>query len=308
MDISTSTTVFLDYLLLEKGLSQNTIDAYKNDLIEFTNFVKSKEKKKQINILSINKQLVLDYYKTLNEKQFSKATLQRKYSSLNQFFKYLIKQKVIKQNPMLSMRRQKKEFKLPKFLSVMETEKLLSIINPIESKKQLRDRLILEMLYSTGMRVSELCELPLKSVLIKNQRNTNEYQFLTIKGKGQKERIVPLRANIFPLLQEYIISLTNKKQKYLFSSFGKKTHIDRRTIVNIIKQVAIKAGIDPQKVSPHTMRHSFATHLLQKGLDIREIQELLGHASINTTAIYAKINTNTAKEVLKKHHPLGNKK
>lgn len=308
MDISTSTTVFLDYLLLEKGLSQNTIDAYKNDLIEFTNFVKSKEKKKQINILSINKQLVLDYYKTLNEKQFSKATLQRKYSSLNQFFKYLIKQKVIKQNPMLSMRRQKKEFKLPKFLSVMETEKLLSINNPIESKKQLRDRLILEMLYSTGMRVSELCELPLKSVLIKNQRNTNEYQFLTIKGKGQKERIVPLRANIFPLLQEYIISLTNKKQKYLFSSFGKKTHIDRRTIVNIIKQVAIKAGIDPQKVSPHTMRHSFATHLLQKGLDIREIQELLGHASINTTAIYAKINTNTAKEVLKKHHPLGNKK
>ena len=308
MNISASITAFLDHLLLEKGLSQNTIDAYKNDLIEFTNFVKSKERKKQINILSINKQLVLDYYKTLNEKQFSKATLQRKYSSLNQFFKYLIKQKIIKQNPILSMRRQKKEFKLPKFLSVKEMEKLLSINNPIEGKKPLRDRLILEMLYSTGMRVSELCELPLKSVLIQKKQNNSEYQFITIKGKGQKERIVPLRDDILPLLQEYIISITNKKQKYLFSSFGKKEHIDRRTIENIIKQTAMKAEIDPHKVSPHTMRHSFATHLLQKGLDIREIQELLGHTSINTTAIYAKINTNKAKEVLKKYHPLGNKK
>ena len=307
MEFLNAIDIFLDHLLLEKGLSQNTIEAYHNDITDFTNFVKKKEKKKQIDVSSINKQLVLDYYSMLDIKQFSKSTLQRKYSSLNQFFKYLIKQKIIKENPMLSMRRQKKEFKLPKFLSVTEIEKLLSANNPLEGKKQLRDKLILEMLYSTGMRVSELCELPLASVLFK-QQNNHEYQFIAIKGKGQKERIVPLRANVLNLLQQYIVSITHRKQKYLFASFGEKAHIDRRTVENIIKQTAIKAGIDPQKVSPHAMRHSFATHLLQKGLDIREIQELLGHTSINTTAIYAKINTDVKQYTLNTYHPLGSKK
>ena len=304
MNVNASIVKFLDYLLLEKGLSKNTIESYETDLQDFRAFTY----RRQIgDIAEMNKQNILDYYKIIDKKQFSKATLQRKYSSLNQFFKYLIKQKIIQQNPMLSMRRQKKEFKLPKFLSIEEIERLLSVNNPSTEKKQLRNRLILELLYSTGMRVSELCSLTISSVSFKenDRKNQYEYKFLLIKGKGQKERIVPLRARIFPILEDYITTATKKGQKYLFYSSGKEQHINRRTIENIVKMSALKAGIDPIRVSPHTMRHSFATHLLQKGLDIREIQELLGHSSIDTTAIYAKVNTKNSKEMLETYHPLG---
>jgi len=308
MQIIDAITDFLDYIMLEKGLSKNTIESYKNDIHEFGLFLNKKIK----NIEQINKQIILNYYSILDEKQFSKSTLQRRYSALNQFFKYLIRQKILTQNPMLSQRRQKKEFKLPKFLTIEEVEKLLSANNKLQDNKQLRDRLILELLYSTGMRVSELCELQLKSVQFKELKNNIEqenedYKFITIKGKGQKERIVPLKKNILNLLKTYINSNIKKGQKYLFYSNSKERHINRRTIENIIKKTALKAGIDPLKVSPHTMRHSFATHLLQKGLDIREIQELLGHASINTTSIYAKINTKKMKETMKKYHPFGEK-
>ena len=308
MDISSAVTNFLDYILLERGLSKNTADSYNNDLTEFVIFAKNH---KVYDINNINKQYILDYYTMLNKKQFSKTTMQRRYSALNQFFKYLIRQKIITQNPMLLYKRHKKEFKLPKFLSLEEIEKLLSVNNQLENNKQLRNRLILELLYSTGMRVSELCSLQLKSVCFNAEKNKisynnkNEYKFIIIKGKGQKERLVPLRANILDLLNKYICSETKKNQKYLFSSNGKENHITRRTIGNIIKNTALKACIDPSKVSPHTMRHSFATHLLQKGLDMREIQELLGHVSISTAAIYAKIDIKNRKEVLEKYHPFG---
>jgi len=295
---------FLNHILIEKGLSKNTFDSYKNDLEEFNFFLKSK---KILSIDNIDKDLILNYYNLLERKKFSKSTLQRRYSSLNQFFKYLIKNKKIKENPMLSMHRQKKEIKLPKYLTESEIDKLLSVNNDFNNIKVLRNRLILEMLYSTGMRVSELCSLPLKSVIFNNKEDNNDYIFLTIKGKGQKERIVPIRKQILPILDEYISLTSKKNQKYLFQSSGKNSFITRRTIENIIKQSAIKANLNPEKISPHTMRHSFATNLLQKGLDIREIQELLGHSSIDTTSIYTKINFKKSKEVLEKFHPLSKK-
>ena len=306
MNIATSINTFLDYILIERGLSKNTIESYEDDLKEFSLFLHKEKIKK---IVEVNKQTILKYYSLLEKKQLSKSTLQRRYSALNQFFKYLIRQKILTQNPILSMRRQKKEFKLPKFLSQEEMIKLLSANNPQDGIKHLRNRLILEMLYSTGMRVSELCNLPLKTVLfnkkVSQQNDNDEYKFIIIKGKGQKERIVPLRANVISMLQDYIKLTFHKGQKYLFQSFGKNHHIDRRSIENIIKSAALKANLDPTYVSPHIMRHSFATHLLQKGLDIREIQELLGHASIDTTAIYAKIDTSNVKEILETYHPFG---
>ena len=302
MKIEATINTFLDHLLLEKGLSKNTIESYENDLREFDDFL---TKKKCKDIEKIDKKMILEYYKLLDKKEFSKATLQRRYSALNQLFKFLIKREKITENPMLSMKRQKKEIKLPKYLTQDEMTRLLEANHIDGKKKEIRDRLILEMLYSTGMRVSELCNLPIKSVIFNDKNFTDEYRFLTIKGKGQKERIVPLRASVLPILNDYIKMTKKEGQKYLFSSYGKQQHIDRRTIENVIKQTAIACGINPNKVSPHVMRHSFATHLLQKGLDIREIQELLGHTSIDTTAIYAKINTKNAKEVLEKYHPLG---
>ena len=295
---------FLDYLLIEKGLSENTISSYKNDLTEFLQFL---QKQKIKNIDEIDKKVILTYYSILEKKEFSKATLQRRYSALNQFFKHLIKNKIIQENPMLSMRRQKKEFKLPKFLTKNEMQKLLEINSAYGDILELRNRLIIEILYSTGMRVSELCSLPVKSVLF-NKKEVGKYKFLTIKGKGQKERIVPLRTAIFPLLDNYIKQKVKKQHKYLFASTGKEGHITRRTIENIIKQSAMKAGLNPQKVSPHTIRHSFATHLLQNGLDIREIQELLGHTSIDTTSIYAKIDTSKARDVVLTYHPMAKNK
>ena len=306
MDINHYITMFLDYLLLEKGLSQNTIDSYYNDLSDFQIAMKQQNIKK---INDINKQTILTYYKYLDNKQFSKATLQRRYSALNQFFKYLIRQKLFTHNPMLTTRRHKKELALPKTLTQDEINKILLVYSDNKNIKTLRNLLILEMLYSTGMRVSELCTLPIKSVLFNKNNNAkinnDNYQFIIIKGKGQKERIVPLRAQVLPLLQKYINLTLKKGQKYLFQSYGKNQHIDRRSIGNIIKTAALKAGLNPTYISPHTMRHSFATHLLQKGFDIREIQELLGHASIDTTTIYAKLNHNNAKEILEKYHPLG---
>lgn len=302
MKLELTIGTFLDYLLLEKGLSKNTVESYDNDLQEFSKFL---TKKKRRNIEEIDKKIILEYYKLLDKKEFSKATLQRRYSALNQFFKFLIKREKIAENPMLSMRRQKKEVKLPKYLTQDEMTLLLETNHADGKKKEVRDRLILEMLYSTGMRVSELCNLPLRAVIFNDKTVDDDYKFLTIKGKGQKERIVPLRASVLPLLSNYIQMTKKEGQKYLFSSYGKNQHIDRRTIENVIKQSAISCGINPDKVSPHVMRHSFATHLLQKGLDIREIQELLGHSSIDTTAIYTKVNTKNAKEVLEKYHPLG---
>ena len=294
---------FIDYLFLEKGLSINTIDSYKNDLEDFYIFIT----KKKINIIQkIDKIVMLEYYNQLEKKEFSKSTLQRRYSSLNQFFKFLVKRKYINENPMLSMHRQKKEIKLPKFLTEQEINSMLSVNSKFKNKIQMRNQLILEMLYSTGMRVSELCSLQLSSVNISKNNNDN-YFFLTIKGKGQKERIVPIRKNVLQLLEDYIKITKKNKQKYLFQSNGKNNFITRRTILNIIKQTATLAGLDFTKISPHTIRHSFATHLLQKGLDIREIQELLGHSSIDTTSIYAKINERNTKEIIENFHPLAKK-
>ena len=292
---------FIDYLFLEKGLSKNTIDGYKNDLEDLYIFITKKNKSQTLQ--RIDKTTILEYYRQLEKKEFSKSTLQRKYSSINQFFKFLVKKKYINENPMLSMHRQKKEIKLPKFLTEQEINSMLSVNSNFKNTTQMRNQLILEMLYSTGMRVSELCSLQLSSLNI-NKNNNDNYFFLTIKGKGQKERIVPIRKNVLQLLEDYIKITKKNKQKYLFQSNGKNNFITRRTILNIIKQTATLAGLDFTKISPHTIRHSFATHLLQKGLDIREIQELLGHSSIDTTSIYAKINDRNSKEIIENFHPL----
>ena len=292
---------FIDYLFLEKGLSKNTIDGYKNDLEDLYIFITKKNKSQTLQ--RIDKTTILEYYRQLEKKEFSKSTLQRKYSSINQFFKFLVKKKYINENPMLSMHRQKKEIKLPKFLTEQEINSMLSVNSNFKNTTQMRNQLILEMLYSTGMRVSELCSLQLSSLNI-NKNNNDNYFFLTIKGKGKKERIVPIRKNVLQLLEDYIKITKKNKQKYLFQSNGKNNFITRRTILNIIKQTATLAGLDFTKISPQTIRHSFATHLLQKGLDIREIQELLGHSSIDTTSIYAKINDRNSKEIIENFHPL----
>ena len=317
MHVKNAVEKFLDFIVLEKGLAQNTFESYANDLSEFATFLAQKHISE---IEKIDKKSILNYYKFLEKKAFSKSTLQRRYSALNQLFKYLIRQNILKTNPMLTMRRQKKEIKLPKFLTEEEIARIIStysnttnrnsisgntINSNINEIKKFRNRLIIEMLYSTGMRVSELCELPLKAVLVSKKDAVDDYKFITIRGKGQKERIVPLRKDVVLELQEYIKLTVKKGQKYLFENDKNGAPITRRMVGIILKQAAILAGLNPEKVSPHKIRHSFATHLLQKGLDIREIQELLGHSSIDTTAIYAKIDTKKAKEVLEKYHPLG---
>ena len=302
MHVKNAVEKFLDFIVLEKGLAQNTFESYANDLREFATFLEQKH----INeIEKIDKKSILNYYKFLEKNAFSKATLQRRYSAINQLFKYLIRQNILQTNPMLTMRRQKKEIKLPKFLTEEEIARIVSIYSDTNDIKKFRNRLIVEMLYSTGMRVSELCGLPLKSVTISKKEAVDDYKFITIRGKGQKERIVPLRKDVVLELQKYIKLTAKKGQKYLFENDKNGAPITRRMVGIILKQAAILAGLNPEKVSPHKIRHSFATHLLQKGLDIREIQELLGHSSIDTTAIYAKIDTKKAMEVLEKYHPLG---
>ena len=163
MQIQSAISTFLDYLVLEKGLSKNTIDSYKNDLDEFNVFLRKYNC--DLDIENIDKKTMLEYYKFVDKKDYSKATLQRKYSALNQFFKYFVKQERLPFNPMLSMRRQKKELKLPKYLTEDEMEKLISTNSAEKSLIEMRNKLIIEMLYSTGMRVSEICNLPLNAVV-----------------------------------------------------------------------------------------------------------------------------------------------
>jgi len=286
---------FINYLTVEKGLADNTLKSYAADLNDFLLFLQ----KKGVNSWEeVNGEVILIYLAKLRKNKVASATLSRRISSLRSFFQFLTAEKRININPVANLKTPKTEKKLPQVLSLQEIDILLS--QPDLSKPQgLRDKAILEVLYSTGLRISELTLLNLDSINL-------EDGYLRCFGKGSRERILPLGELACQALKDYLEKgrlklLKNAREEALFiNRQGKR--LTRQGCWKIIKFYAKKAGFT-KDITPHTLRHSFATHLLENGADLRVVQELLGHLDITTTQLYTHLTTKHLREVYDKAHP-----
>jgi len=286
---------YLDYLAVEKGLSRNSLEAYSRDLIDFINFFDEKEIR---DIRTITAGNMRTYISALRKKNLSTKSIVRKLASMKGFFKFLQVKGDIEENPVLAIESPKIWKKLPQTLSVSEVNSLLSQVDT-GTPRGLRDQAMLETLYGTGLRVSELIELTINNI-------NSEVGFLRCFGKGSKERIVPLGEIALNCINSYLEKgrpsfLKKSDSTYLFITRlgGKMT---RQGFWKIIKKYARLAGIK-KPISPHTLRHSFASHLLEGGADLRSVQALLGHADISTTQIYTHLTTEKIREIYRKHHP-----
>lgn len=287
---------FLNYLLIEKGLTKNTLYSYGMDLKQFVFYLKAVNCN---HILKINSELLINFISFLKNKKISSRSIARKIVTLRSLFKYLIIDKIIDNNPAGILESQKIGVYLPEYLTLNEVDKLLNIFQ-MDNKYEMRDKAIIELIYSTGLRVSEV-----SNFIISNINFTEMY--IKIKGKGNKERIIPAGCKAVALLEKYlaevrpVLAKVNEQNDYLFLNW-RGTRLSRVSIWKIIKNYALKAGIN-KNISPHTLRHSFATHLLNNGADLRSVQELLGHSDISTTQIYTHLNYKKLKEFHLQFHP-----
>lgn len=224
------------------------------------------------------------------------SSIARKASALRGFYKFLMMEKIINHNPTANLELPKRTRTLPKFLSIDEIELLISSAGDI--KNSIRLRAMIELLYASGLRVSELCELPMTGVLGDK---------LLIHGKGAKERLVPMHDAAIHALNKWLDARGNNESKYVFPSNSTTGHITRDGFFKILKKCAILAGIDPNRVSPHVLRHSFASHLLAGGANLRAIQTMLGHEDISTTQIYTHVLPHELTDTIEAHHPLAKK-
>ena len=287
---------FLDSLWLEKNLSQNTLSSYKNDLQKFRNFLEKNNK----TVLNADHFLILSFLSMLLDQGFSSKTVSRNISSLKSFYKYLISVDHLKLNPMSNIDAPKSGLFLPTTLTVEETQLILDAPNekrPIE----LRDKAMLYALYATGMRISELISLNMHNIdLVRGS--------VQVIGKGGKERMIPLTDDAIKFIKIYIkeareILNKSKDHNNLFlSTHGKQ--ISRHSFWHRIKAYLKRVNIN-KDVHPHTLRHAFATHMLNNGADLRSVQLLLGHSDLATTQIYTHIAQTEIQNIHKKHHPRG---
>ena len=289
---------FYNYLLIEKSLSKNTVDAYLRDINKMAQYFLDLEKSK--NIKSVSYEDFQNYLAHLNNEKIKARSQSRVISSIRSFYKYLIIEEEIDYNPSELLETPKTGKKLPEFLTVDEVNQLVKEINRSKPEGE-RNLAILEVLYGCGLRVSELIELKLSEIYWKEG-------FIRIIGKGNKERLVPLGKTATKHLKIYIneirvhnkVNEESKDHVFLNKNGGK---ISRVMIFKIIKALTLKAGIK-KNISPHTLRHSFATHLVEGGADLRAVQEMLGHQSITTTEIYTHLDRSYLKQTILDHHPL----
>ena len=279
--------VFLEALSAEKGRSEKTLASYASDLHLADSAIGG-------GLMNATESDIQNYLSALPDKASSIA---RKASALRGFYKFLMLEKIITANPTANLELPKRNRALPKFLTVEEIELLISSAGDI--RNSLRLRAMIELLYASGLRVSELCELPMSGILGNK---------LLIHGKGAKERLVPMHDAAIHALNKWIDARGDTDSKYVFPSNGKTGHITRDGFFKILKKCAVLSGIDPNHVSPHVLRHSFASHLLAGGANLRAIQTMLGHEDISTTQIYTHVMPEKLKETVSNHHPFANKK
>ena len=282
---------FIKHLSDERNYSEHTVKAYRGDLENFRDFLLKEEKKiEDSDIATINA-----YVSTLYGKN-SPSSVERKVSSIRSFFSYLVKKGLATQNPAKLVRTPKKEKHLPVFLSVDEVFNLVDVKEAEKSPLRVRDRAILELLYSSGLRVSELAGATLADLSIGEA-------IIRVRGKGNKERIVPVGSKALSALGKYLdIRETLKPVSDHIFLNSRGGGITTRSLARIIKKYGLVSGIS-KNVSPHVLRHSFATHLLAGGADLRAIQEMLGHASLSTTQRYTHLSVERIMEVYDKTHP-----
>lgn len=278
--------IFLEALSAERGRSIKTLSGYESDLRLANDAIAG-------GLIGADANAIQKYLASLPDKPSSIA---RKASALRGFYKFLMMEKIISHNPTANLELPKRTRTLPKFLSIDEIELLISSAGDI--KNSIRLRAMIELLYASGLRVSELCELPMTGVLGDK---------LLIHGKGAKERLVPMHDAAIHALNKWLDARGDNESKYVFPSNGKTGHITRDGFFKILKKCAILAGIDPNRVSPHVLRHSFASHLLAGGANLRAIQTMLGHEDISTTQIYTHIMPHELMDTVEAHHPLAKK-
>lgn len=289
---------YIHFLSIEKGLANNSIEAYLRDISRFFMFLNDDLKMDSFNIEDISKEHLLKYFKQINIEGLSKRTQARYIASLKSYFRFLIRETVIKKDPTDIIDTPKKDKKLPDYLSIDEIERLLKSVD-ITKTLGYRDRTMLEITYGAGLRVSELLSLKTEDINL-------ELGFIRCYGKGNKERIIPIGEIALDFLNIYLSNIRPKllgsmKTKELFLNARGKS-MSRQGFFKILLNYGNKAGIK-KHLSPHTLRHSFATHLLENGADLRSVQEMLGHSDISTTEIYTHLSIKQIKKVYDKTHP-----
>ncbi len=305
---SRSIEFFLDMLAAERGAAENTLAAYRRDLEHAAHvFGRSGN-----TLVSASPEVIARYLTSLGEEGLAPSSRARKLSALRQLYRFLIAEGTVDEDPTHGFSGPRRARALPKTLSINEVDQLIEtakrrtdLTHGAERYRAVRLHCLLEVLYATGLRVTELVSLP-RDVL------TGDDRILTVKGKGGRERIVPLSSNARAALQCYLQLGTTAGEslsptvatRWLFPSKSAKGHLTRQRFGQDLKELAEEAGLDPERVSPHVLRHAFASHLLDRGADLRAVQQLLGHADISTTEIYTHVLQERLKKLVEQHHPL----
>jgi len=298
---------FLEMLAAERGAAENTLDGYRRDLEDFSGFLGRKQ------LAEAETADLTAYLGDLTRRGFAESSQARRLSALKQFYKFLYSEGSRDDDPTRTLSAPKKRAGLPKVLSVEDVDRLIETAASATQKphksaaarlRAQRTYTLMEVLYATGLRVSELVALPVAAAL-------RDARLIEIRGKGGKERLVPLSPPAQRAMKDYVALRSaegaHDKSAWLFPSHGGSGHLTRQHFARDLKELAVAAGLDAAKVSPHVLRHAFASHLLQNGADLRVVQQLLGHADISTTQIYTHVLDERLRELVETAHPLASK-
>ncbi|MET0675353.1 MAG: site-specific tyrosine recombinase XerD [Bradyrhizobium sp.] len=305
--------LFLDMLAAEQGAGVNTLDAYRRDLTDFSDFIGSQGHC----FTSAETDVLRDYLGDLDTRGFKSSSVARRLSAMRHLFRFLLNERIRTDDPAAILSGPKRGRGLPKVLSIADVDRMLTRAkeltaadaSPQHRLRAMRLYCLLEVLYATGMRVSELVALPLTAA-------RRDARMIMVRGKGNKERLVPLNDASRQAMADYLAAMEalrpGKKNntapsKWLFPSFGESGHLTRQHFARDLKELAAAAGLAPRLVSPHVLRHAFASHLLHNGADLRIVQTLLGHTDISTTQIYTHVVEERLKSLVRDLHPLAEK-
>jgi integrase/recombinase XerD len=308
------TNLFLDMLAAEQGAGDNTLDAYRRDLTDFSEFLSPRGQ----DFVGVETQALRDYLADLDGRGFKSSSVARRLSAMRHLFRFLLNERIRSDDPAAILTGPKRGRGLPKVLSISDVDRLLVRAKELADAPEasapqrlrgLRLYCLLEVLYATGLRVSELVALPLSA-------SRRDARMIVVRGKGNKERLVPLNEPSRQAMAAYLAAMEALKpekkknaasSKWLFPSFGESGHLTRQHFARDLKELAGAAGLSPRLVSPHVLRHAFASHLLHNGADLRIVQTLLGHTDISTTQIYTHVVEERLKSLVRDLHPLAEK-
>jgi integrase/recombinase XerD len=305
--------LFLDMLAAEQGAGDNTLDAYRRDLTDFSEFLGHAGQ----NFAGAETEVLRNYLADLDTRGFKSSSVARRLSAMRHLFRFLLNERIRSDDPAAILSGPKRGRGLPKVLSISDVDRMLTRAkelteqdtSPQQRLRALRLYCLLEVLYATGLRVSELVALPLSA-------SRRDARMIVVRGKGNKERLVPLNDASRQAMADYLAAMDvlrpEKKKsapasKWLFPSFGESGHLTRQHFARDLKELAAASGLAPRLVSPHVLRHAFASHLLHNGADLRIVQTLLGHTDISTTQIYTHVVEERLKSLVRDLHPLAEK-